>query len=127
MSLRIDFAVIEQWFREFRFIREIGNKKDHYEYYNSDLELYVFTKMIAWDYEQDRPYKGDTINEERRMYLHLYFNPDKLFDDGKAFNRKMDTLKAELLSGKRKPEHEKDYRKYFEVKETPKRRISLSL
>ena len=38
----------------------------------------------------------------------------------------MDTLKAELLSGKRNPEHEKDYRKYFEVKETPKRGISLS-
>ena len=108
------------------FIREIGNKKDHYEYYNSDLELYVFSKTIAWDYEQDRPYKGDTIKEDRRMYLHLYFNPDKLSDDGKAFNRKMDTLKAELLSGKRNPEHEKDYRKYFEVKETPKRGISLS-
>ena len=60
------------------------------------------------------------------MYLHLYFNPDKLSDDGKAFNRKMDTLKAELLSGKRNPEHEKDYRKYFEIKETPKRGIALT-
>ena len=60
------------------------------------------------------------------MYLHLYFNPDKHSDDGKAFNRKMDTLKAELLSWKRNPEHEKDYHKCFEVKETPKRGISLS-
>ena len=108
------------------FIREIGNKKDHYEYYNGDLELYVFSKTIAWDYEQDRPCKGDTIKEDRRMYLHLYVNPDKHSDDGKAFNRKMDTLKAELLSGKRNSEHEKDYHKYFEVKETPKRGISLS-
>ena len=110
-----------------KFIREIGVRKDHYEYYNSDLELYVFSKTIAWDYEQVRPYKGDTINEERRMYLHLYFNPDKLSDDGKAFNRKMDILKEELLSGKRNPEHEKDYRKYFEIKETPKRGISLTV
>lgn len=31
------------------FIREIGQKKDHYEYYNSNLELYVFSKTIAWD------------------------------------------------------------------------------
>ena len=53
-------------------------------------------------------------------------SPDKLSDDGKAFNRKMDTLKAELLSGKRTPEHEKDYRKYFEIKETPKRGITLT-
>ena len=109
------------------YIREIESKKDHYEYYNSNLELYVFTRTIAWDYEQERPYKGDVIKEERRMYLHLYFNPDKFSDDGKAFNRKLDTLKNELLSGHRVPEHEKEYRKYFEMKETPKRGISLTV
>ena len=107
-------------------IREIGTEKDRYEHYNSNLELYVFSRTIAWDYEQERPYKGDTIHEERHMYLHLYFNPDKFSDDSKALNRKLDALKAELLSGRRVPEHEKDYRKYFEVKETPKRGISLS-
>ena len=109
------------------FIREIGSRKDHYEYYNSNLELYVFTKTIAWDYEQERPYKGDVVKEERRMYLHLYFNPDKFSDDGEAFNRRLDTLKNELLSGHRVPEHEKDYRKYFEIKETPKKGISLTV
>jgi len=109
------------------YIREIGSRKDHYEYYNSNLELYVFTRTIAWDYEQERPYKGDVVKEERRMYLHLYFNPDKFSDDGKAFNRKLDTLKNELLSGHRVPEHEKEYKKYFEKKETPKRGISLTV
>ena len=59
------------------------------------------------------------------MYLHLYFNPDKASDDGKALNRRLDQLKKELLSGKRIPEHERDYKKYFTVKETPKRGISL--
>ena len=108
------------------YIREIGPDKDRYEYYNSDLELYIFSKTISWNYELERPYKGDTVKEERRMYLHLYFNPDKFADDGKALNRKLDSLKEELLSGKRVPEHEKDYRKYFEIKETPKRGISLS-
>lgn len=108
------------------FIREIGADKDRYEHYNSDLELYVFSKTIAWDYVQERPYKGDTIHEERRMYLHVYFNPDRFADDGKSLNRKLDRLKEELLTGKRIPEHEKDYRKYFEIKETPKRGISLT-
>lgn len=108
------------------YIREIGANKDHYEYYNSDLELYVFSKTITWEYEEDRPYKGDTLKAERRMYLHLYFNPEKLSDDGKAFNRKMDMLKEEILSGKRVPEHESEYKKYFIIKETPKRGISLT-
>lgn len=108
------------------FIRKIGADKDRYEHYNSDLELYVFSKTIAWDYVQERPYKGDTVHEERRMYLHLYFNPDRFADDGKALNRKLDKLKEEILSGKRIPEHEKDYRKYFEIKETPKRGITIT-
>lgn len=110
-----------------QYIREIGGKKDHYTYYNSQLELYVFSKTIAWDYEQERPYKGDVIQGERRMYLHLYYNPEKSADDGKAFNRRLDKLKEELLSGRRNPAHEKDYQKYFEIKETPKRGISLSV
>lgn len=109
------------------FIREVGQKKDHYEYYNCNLELYVFSKTIAWDYEQERPYKGDIIKEDRRMYLHLYFNPEKYADDGKLFNLKMNMLKEELLSGHRVPEHENDYRKYFEIKETPVRGISLTV
>lgn len=107
------------------FIRELGSQKDRYAAYNSRLELYVFSKTIAWDYEQERPYKGDVLSGKRRMYLHLYFNPDKLADDGKTLNRRLDSLKEELLSGHRKPEHEKDYRKYFKVKETPKRGIAL--
>lgn len=108
------------------FIREIGNTKDHYEHYNSNYELYIFSKTITWDYEQKRPYKGDTLKEGRRMYLHLYYNPEKQFNDGLAFNKKIDKLKAELLSGKRIPEHEKDYKKYFVVKETPVRGITVS-
>ena len=108
------------------FIREVGANKDNYESYNSELELYIFSKTISWDYEQARPYKGDSIKGERRMYLHLYYNPDKQVDDAKAFNRKLDMLKEELLSGKRVPEHEKDYKKYFVIKETPVRGISLT-
>ncbi|MBR5757687.1 MAG: IS1634 family transposase [Thermoguttaceae bacterium] len=108
------------------YIREIGADKDRYEHYDSNLELYVFSKTIDWNYEQERPYKGDVIEEKRRMYLHLYFNPDKFAEDSKALNKKLDSLKGELLAGKRVPEHEKDYQKYFEIRETPKRGISLS-
>ena len=69
------------------FIREVGDTKDHFEFYDSDFDLYVFSKTIAWNYEQQRPYKGDTIHEDRRMYLHLYYNPEKQVDDAKSFNR----------------------------------------
>ena len=109
-----------------KFIHEIGYEKDSYVNYNSELELYVFTKTIAWDYEQKRPYKGDTLKGERRMYLHLYYNPEKQSNDGLIFNKHMDTLKEEILSGHRVAEHEKEYKKYFIIKETPKRGITLN-
>ena len=52
------------------FIREIGNKKDHYEYYNSDLELYVFSKTIAWDYEQPAVCSA-VLNQSREKCICL--------------------------------------------------------
>ena len=108
------------------FIREIGSKKDHLEYYNSEYEVFMFTKTISWDYEQVRPYKGDTIKDGRRMYLHLFFNPEKQADDSKLFAKKIEGLKQEILTDHRKAEHEPQYAKYFEIKKTPKRGISVS-
>lgn len=76
---------------------------------------------------RERPYKGDTLQEERQTYLHLYFNLEKYSDNGNIFNQKLNQLQEELLSGHRIPEHEKDYRRYFEIKETPKRGLSLTV
>ncbi|MEA4867598.1 hypothetical protein SDC9_86214 [bioreactor metagenome] len=59
------------------------------------------------------------------MYLLLYYNAEKAGKDGHKFNLRMIALQQELLSGKRKPEHEKDYGKYFEVKHTPVRGVRV--
>lgn len=106
-------------------IREHGASMKTWERYNDKYELYVHSNKIAWDYTQERPYKGDVVSEDKRMYLHLYFNPEKAVEDQKNFNRFMSKLKEELLSKKHVPEHEKSYKKYFSVKETPVRGISI--
>lgn len=95
--------------------------------YNSALELYVFSKRTSWDYEEERPYRGDSLKQERRIYLHLYFNPEKEVEDSKNFNKRLGQLKEEIIEGRRVPEHEKDYIKYFDVKETPKQGIRVSI
>ena len=89
--------------------------------YNEKHELYAVTHTILWDYEQKRPYKGDVIKEKRRCYLHLYFNSEKAADDAKRMNYYLTRLKSELDSKQELPEHQKDYRKYFTVKDTPVR------
>ena len=90
-------------------------------YFNPVYQLYAYSMPITWDYVQERPRKGDTIRENRRMYLHLYFSPERALEDEKAFNSKLATWHEELESGKRHPDNEKHYAKYFEVKSTPVR------
>ncbi len=92
-----------------------------FDHYNSAYELYHHSVRTSWDYEQVRPYKNDVISEERRIYIHYFFNIDKAAEDEKAFDLQLITLRDELESGKRVPEHEKQYTKYFTITSTPKR------
>lgn len=57
--------------------------------------------------------------------MHLYFNKEKEAEDSYKLDRLLTKLKNELESGKRDTAHEKAYAKYFEVKATPKRGISV--
>lgn len=83
--------------------------------------------QTTWPYTQRRPYKGDTLSEPRRIYIHYYYNIDQAAEDEKAFDRKLITLRHELESGKRIPEHEKLYQKYFKTKTTAKRGTKVTV
>jgi transposase len=76
-------------------------------HYDQTYQLYAYCLPITWNYVQDRPYKGDTIRADRRMYLHLYFSPDLALENEKAFNNRLAQLQEELVSGTRHPDHEK--------------------
>jgi transposase len=99
----------------------------NFSHYDPDTDLYVHSETIAWNYIQDRPYKGDRVKEERRMYLHLYFSSEKALEDERKFNTKLVKLKEELESGDAKITNERAYSKYFEVKSTPKRGIHVTV
>jgi transposase len=98
-----------------------------FEYYDEDHQLYSTTVPGEWSYTQERPYKGDKLDEKRRVYIHLYYNIDRAAEDQKNLNSKLMRLKRELLSGKRDPEHESQYKKYFIVKDTPSRGIQVTV
>ena len=82
---------------------------------------YGICRTIEWDYEQERPYKGDIVQEKRRAYLHLFYNPEKAAKDLVESNDYMLSLMSDLLQKSLKDYRTKDYEKYFYVKETPKR------
>lgn len=108
------------------FIKELGDDIRNYENYSDQYKVYYASKSIAWDYTQERPYKGDTISADHRMYLHLYYNPEKAVEDDHKRTAYYVQLEKELTSGKRKPEHEKDYARYFTVNETPVRGLKVT-
>lgn len=99
-------------------LNTVRDKMRNWTYYNQAYHVYAYSMPVTWNYVQDRPYKGDTIKAERRMYLHLFFCPERALEDEKAFNSKLSDLQEELVSGQRHPDHEKQYAKYFDVKTT---------
>lgn len=93
----------------------------NFEHYNETYELYCHTVETQWQYTHYRPCKKETLKQPRRVYVHYYYNIDKAAEEEKAFDRNLMALRRELELGKRIPEHENQYKKYFDVKTTPKR------
>ncbi len=49
-----------------------------FEHYSEKYELYYHTVQAEWLYSQYRPYKKEYLTEPRRIYIHYYYNIDKL-------------------------------------------------
>ncbi len=98
-----------------------------FESYSEKYDLYCHTVQTEWQYTQHRPNKGDTLSTPKRIYIHYYYNIDQAAEDEKAFDRKLTALHHELVTGNRLVEHEKLYKKYFDVKTTAKRGTRASV
>lgn len=108
-----------------RFIRQafddVYEKIRHVSNYDDGTNTYAYTVTGEWDYSQDRPYKGDTIHEKRRIYIHYYYSIDRGADEEQAFDQRLVTLRKELQSGKPVESNAKAYEQFFEIKTTPGR------
>ncbi len=89
--------------------------------FDEDPNTYGLTVSAEWNYTQDRPYIGDTIEEKRRIYIHYFYSIERGADEEQAFDKRIATLCNELLENKEVEEHRKAYAKFFEVKDTPAR------
>ena len=104
--------------------RELDNVRESirsWQHFLPDAEAFGLTVPIQWNYRRARPYKKDELHEERRMYLHIYFDTLKALDDERKFSTLIYQLNGELMTGNREEGHEYLYDKYFDVKTTPVR------
>ena len=98
-----------------------------FESYSEKYDLYCHTIQTEWCYTQARPYKKDNLSGTKRIYIHYYYNIDRAAEDEKRFDRNLVSLRQELISGRQIPEHDALYKKYFQVKTTPKRGPSVTV
>ena len=70
---------------------------------------------------------GIQVTDKKRVYLPIYFNLNKFAKNETNFDRKLMATRKEILNGKRIPEHERFYKKYFQIKETPVSGIHVSV
>lgn len=89
--------------------------------FDEGLNTYGLTVSAEWNYTQDRPYKGDTIEEKRRIYIHYFYSIERGADEEQAFDKRIMEYCNELLEGKPVEAHKKAYDSFFEVKDTPVR------
>ena len=89
--------------------------------FDEGLNTYGLTVSAEWNYTQDRPYKGDTIEEKRRIYIHYFYSIERGADEEQAFDKRIKEYCDELLEGKPVEDHKKAYARFFEVKDTPVR------
>ena len=83
--------------------------------------------MTKSDYQKERPNKKDVFTNKKRIYLHIYFNIEIFAEDETKFDRKLMAMRKEILDGKRVPEHERFYKKYFQIKQTLVRGLQVSV
>ena len=92
-------------------------------HYSSKYRLYFISSLEDWDDLQPNP---DTEIGARKMYLHIFYNDQRAVDDKIEFNDLLDSLEKELLTDKRKPEHEKLYAKYYHIQKTSENGVALT-
>lgn len=88
---------------------------------HTQFNTYGICKPIWWEYEQERPNKGDVLKQKKRAYLLLYYNPEKAAKDQVDMNDYLTSLCADLKNNNLKEYRSNDYKRYFDVTETPKR------
>lgn len=94
--------------------------------YHSGFQLGCCTTMSTWKHTEIKNRTNEAVISHKRIYVHLYYDQQRAVDDKLEFNTLLDSLEAELYSGKRKKSHSELYNQFYEIKKTPVRCIQLT-
>ncbi|MCK5849103.1 MAG: IS1634 family transposase [Caldisericia bacterium] len=96
-----------------------------WDHYLEASEVFATCIPLKWNYEQEQVRKGVVLQEERRIYLHLYYSSEKAQEDESKLMKLLLQLQRELQHKERNPVHETLYERYFHVSESPVRGVKI--
>ena len=85
---------------------------EHYRQTNEDEALFMVSHLHHWG--------------NRRFYVHLYYNASRAAEDYDELTRKLVICKEELETENLNTENKNLYKRFFIVKRTPKRGLSVT-
>lgn len=94
-------------------IHEVIHGPEGYQKLDDEI-LYVHSRLYPWG------------NDNRRCYLHLYYNAQSRANAVDRFSEELIGYKEELESGKVIQAHQETYDTFFVMKTTPKRGLQVS-
>jgi transposase len=102
--------------------------KDYrYGKYHEEQDIYYASELLKWEIKGTDAEGTEIIQAHKRMYLHLYYDDQRALDARRTQHKKVLELKRELEQGEQKTAHEQLYAKYFTIKKTPKRGMSVTI
>ena len=96
-----------------------------FERYHEGQDIYYASELLKWEIKGTDAERKEIIQAHKRMYLHLYYDDQRALNARKSQHKKVLKLKRELEQGERKTAHKQLYTKYFTIKKTPKRGMSV--
>ena len=97
----------------------------HYSNYDIEHNVYYLGSTEKWPYEyKDR--HGKTIKEERKIYVHIYYNGLRAEEEKRRLSQALARTEAALMSKAELTKYQTSLKEnYLIVKETPKRGITI--
>lgn len=94
--------------------------------YSVDHEVYCVSSMEKWPYEEKDTAGRVVVSEDRRIYVHLYYNGQKAEDEKANFIKALAIAESALQEGTATDGQKALCRTYFTLKKTPIRGLKIA-
>ena len=109
-----------------KHLKEVRTTLITRSHYSSKYRLYFTPCVDEWSYKIEKTQESEGETKVSKLYLHIFFNDQRAVDDKNDFNELLDMLELELLTDRRTPDHEKLYKKYYQIQTTAEMGIILT-